>query len=85
MLEVYKALTVNPAWWMGIARLHRSLPGNDVLTLERMGLTSHGLGTQLMQLDLMYSCTRDTNAEIAHQTLEAATRYKAEAAVAFGR
>jgi hypothetical protein len=68
-----------------IVRLHQNLPGNDVLTLERMGLTRRGLGTQLAQLDLMYTSTRDTDAEMAHQALEAAVRYKTEAVVAFVR
>jgi hypothetical protein len=66
-----------------IVRLHQNLPGNDVLTLERMGLTRRGLGMQLAQLDSIYTSTRDTDAEMAHQ--EAAIRYKNEAAVAFGR
>jgi hypothetical protein len=36
-----------------IDRLHQSLPGNDVWTLERMGLTKRGLRAQLAQLDVM--------------------------------
>jgi hypothetical protein len=68
-----------------IDRLHQSLPGNDVWTLERMGLTRRGLRAQLAQLDAMYTSTRDTDAEMAHQALEAAIRYNTETAVAFGR
>jgi hypothetical protein len=83
-------LTVNRARRMGIpkrrvfVRLHQNLPGNDVLTLEKMGLTRRGLGTQLAQLNSMYTSTRDTDAEMAHKALEAAIKYKTEAAVAFG-
>jgi hypothetical protein len=68
-----------------IDRLHESLQGNDVWTLERMGLTRCGLRAQLAQLDSMYTSTQNTNAEMAHQALEAAIRYKTETAVAFGR
>jgi hypothetical protein len=64
--EAYKALIVNQARRMriperrAIARLHWNLPGNDVLTLERMGLTRRGLRAQVVQLDSMYPSTRDT-------------------------
>ena len=68
-----------------IVRLHRNLPGTDVLTLERMGLARRSLRTQLQQLDAMYSSTRDTDVEMAHQNLEVAVRSQNETAVAFGR
>jgi hypothetical protein len=53
--------------------------------LEQMGLTRLGLRAQLMQLDSKTSFMRDTDAEMAHQTLEATIRYKTKTAVAFER